>query len=291
MPLPEACTRGPITLTSVGDSNARTSRTDSTPSPADPRDTSDGPPRLAPDSDALFLDVDGTLLQIAPHPDAVRVPPGLLPQLDRLAARTGGALALVSGRSIDDLDRLFAPLRLPCAGVHGLERRTAAAVVHRQDAAALLAPLRPPLVAFVRAHDGLLLEDKGQSLALHFRNAPDRACDAEALLRRLIADNGGALNLKGGKMVWEAVPASADKGTAIAAFMQEPPFAGRRPVFVGDDMTDEDGFAVVNAMGGVSIRVGRREVPTAARHRLRDEAAVFDWLRGAADAAARGAPR
>lgn len=240
---------------------------------------SGGPAGISPDRDALFLDVDGTLLQIAPHPEAVRVPPGLSAQLGRLSGRFGGALALVSGRSIADLDRLFAPLRLPCAGVHGLERRTADAVVHRQPAAALLAALRPPLADFVRAHDGLVLEDKGQSLALHFRNAPDCALEAEALLRRLIEDSGPALELRRGKMVLEAIPGNADKGTAIAAFMQEPPFAGRRPVFIGDDVTDEDGFAVVNAMAGLSIRVGQAAAPTAARHRLPDEAAVLAWLR------------
>lgn len=240
--------------------------------------------------DALFLDVDGTLLRIASHPDAVRVPPELLAALDRLQARFGGALALVSGRAIDNLDALFAPLRLPCAGVHGLERRDAAAAIHRDDATAALAPLRAPLEEFVARHTGLLLEDKGQSLALHFRNAPACAAPAEDLLRRLVAAAGPALDLKPGKMVLEVTPGHADKGTAITAFMQEPPFAGRRPVFLGDDVTDEDGFAVVNRLGGVSVRVGTADRPTAARHRLADEAAVLVCLRRWADEPGDGFP-
>jgi trehalose 6-phosphate phosphatase len=268
-------------LTSDGDSNSGLSRTATSSSSATGRlrgADPGGPAAISPDDDALFLDVDGTLLPIARHPDAVRVPPGLLVQLDRLFSRFGGALALISGRSIADLDGLFAPLRLPSAGIHGLEHRAAGSVVQRQDTNALLAALRPPLADFVRAHSGLILEDKGQSLALHFRNAPDCELDAETLLHSLIEASGSGLELKRGKMVLEAIPGNADKGTAIAAFMQEPPFAGRRPVFVGDDVTDEDGFAMVNAMGGLSIRVGHGDVPTYARHRLPDEAAVIAWL-------------
>lgn len=248
---------------------------------------------IAPAQDALFLDVDGTLLQIAQHPDAVRVSEEVLAALAALLPALDGALALVSGRSIDNLDDLFAPLRLPCAGVHGLERRGADGIVHREDAAALLAPLRSPLAAFVERNPGLLLEDKGQSLALHFRNAPACADEAEAFLRRLLADGGAPLELKSGKMVLEVKPGNADKGTAIAAFLQEYPFAGRRPVFIGDDVTDEDGFAVVNAAGGLSIRVGQAGAATVARHRLPDEDAVLACLRrclGDAGGASPGEP-
>ncbi|GAB4357138.1 MAG: trehalose-phosphatase [Kiloniellaceae bacterium] len=236
-------------------------------------------PGADPDTDALFLDVDGTLLTIAPHPDAVEVSDDLLRLLDRLAARTDGAVALISGRAIANLDALFDPLRLPCAGVHGLERRGADAVVHRSNAAALLEPLRPALAGFVAARHGLLLEDKQQSLALHFRNAPGCEGEAEAFIRALIAPHAKELELKRGKMVLEVKPSGANKGTAIAAFMTEPPFSGRRPVFIGDDVTDEDGFAVVNRLGGLSIRVGSGG-RTAAACRLADEAAVHAWLRG-----------
>jgi len=167
-------------LTSDADSNSRSARAANSPSPApgDSLSGCSGGLSISAERDALFLDVDGTLLQIARHPDAVRVPADLLAALDRLHGRFGGALALISGRAIDNLDALFAPLRLPCAGVHGLERRGADAAVHRDDAAAVLAPLRAPIEDFVARHDGLLLEDKGQSLALHFRNAP--ACAARS---------------------------------------------------------------------------------------------------------------
>ena len=281
-------------MISDADSNSEPTRTDTSPSPGSGRlrfAEGDGQAMIAPDGDALFLDVDGTLLQIAHHPQAVRVPPHLLTALERLTKRFGGALALISGRSIANLDELFAPLQLPCAGVHGLERRGADAVVHRDDTTALLTPLRAPLADFARGHPGLLLEDKGQSLALHFRNAPACASEAETLLRRLIAASGSSLELKPGKMVLEVTPGNADKGTAIAAFMQEPPFAGRRPVFIGDDVTDEDGFAVVNAQGGLSIRVGEPDAPSAARHCLADEAAVLTWLLRWADASGDGEPR
>lgn len=233
----------------------------------------------APDTQALFLDVDGTLLAIAPHPDAVKVSDDLLRLLARLNERIGGAIALISGRTIANLDGLFDPLRLPCAGVHGLERRGADAVLHRSDAASLLEPLRPALADFVHARRGLLLEDKQQSLAVHFRNAPACEDEAESFLRQLIAPEANNLELKRGKMVLEVKPSGANKGTAIAAFMDERPFAGRRPVFIGDDVTDEDGFEVVNELGGLSIRVGDGE-PTAAPYYLADEAAVHAWLGG-----------
>ena len=186
-------------------------------------------------------------------------------------------MALISGRAIANLDSLFSPLHLPCAGVHGLERRSADAVVHRDDTAALLEPLRPRLATFVEARHGLLLEDKQQSLALHFRNAPAYEAELHALLSELIAPEVPALELKCGKMVLEVKPSGANKGTAIAAFMQEPPFAGRKPVFIGDDVTDEDGFTVTNRLGGMSIRVGLAGA-SAAGYRLPDEAAVYAWL-------------
>jgi trehalose 6-phosphate phosphatase len=234
--------------------------------------------RSPPDSYALFLDVDGTLLAIADHPDGVHVSPDLLALLRRLNTRIGGALALVSGRAIANLDDLFAPLRLPCAGVHGLERRGADSVLHASGASRLLDPIRPALADFAETRDGVLLEDKEQSLAIHFRNAPARADEVEQFVTRLIVPEQGSLELKRGKMVLEVKPSGANKGTAITAFMEEPPFAGRVPVFVGDDVTDEDGFQVVNRLGGLSVRVGCDD-HTAAPYGLPNEAAVHDWLR------------
>ncbi len=233
--------------------------------------------RPCPDRQALFLDVDGTLLSIAPHPDAVHVAPDLLELLRGIEHGTGGALALISGRSIENLDELFAPLKLPCAGIHGLERRGADHVIHRRDVAEELAPLRRRIADFAASRKGLLLEDKGQSLALHFRAAPQYEREAEDFLRGLVGALP-SLELTHGKMVLEVKPAGADKGTAIEAFMHEPPFAGRQPVFVGDDVTDEDGFGMVNRQGGLSIRVGPSP-DTAAALILADEAAVHGWLR------------
>jgi trehalose 6-phosphate phosphatase len=272
-------------LNSDADTNSRSSPT-TQPASSGPRHTAGegrrrgDPPKLpvSPSTQALFLDVDGTLLPIAPHPDAVRVPPTLLTLLEALNARVGGALALVSGRSLADIDALFAPLRLPAAGVHGLERRDADGTVHRSDTTSLLRPLRGPLTDFVGARKGLLLEDKQHSLALHYRAAPEHEAEAEAFLRGLAAAVP-ELEVTRGKMVLEVKPAGVDKGTAVAAFLMEPPFAGRRPVYIGDDVTDEDAFAAVNAAGGLSIRVGTAAA-TAATHFLSDEAAVHDWLRG-----------
>lgn len=227
---------------------------------------------------ALFLDVDGTLLSIAAHPDAVHVPPELLSLLDQLSTKLDGAVALISGRAIGDLDNLFAPLKLPSAGIHGLERRGRDGEMHRVAGAGRLNALRGPLTAFVEARDGLLLEDKQQSLALHYRNAPHYETEIRELLGRLIEAQPSPLELKHGKMVIEVKPGGANKGTAIEAFMAEAPFAGRIPVFIGDDVTDEDGFRTVNRMGGLSIRVGY-DADSDAVYCLPDEAAVIEWLR------------
>lgn len=206
---------------------------------------------------ALFLDVDGTLLEIESHPDDVRAGPRLKALLERLALGLAGALALVSGRSIASLDQIFAPLVLPAAGQHGLERRDADGRVHYPAGFVLrMSEARGALTAFVEAHAGLLLEDKGAALALHYRNAPDMAERARAAMEAARRTLGDDFHVQQGKMVLELKPTGQDKGTAIAAFMEEAPFAGRTPMFIGDDVTDEDGFRVVNALGGLSVRVG-----------------------------------
>lgn len=240
------------------------------------------PPLPSPDR-ALFLDVDGTLVEIAAAPDAVRVPDGLVPLLERLERGLGGALALVSGRTIAMLDTLFAPLRLAAAGNHGLERRRADGRLIRPAPSPAVSAARAAMGNFAHDHRGVILEDKALSVALHFRNAPDAAEDALALAERVAADSGGGLFVQRGKMMVELRPPGGDKGSVIADFMREPPFAGRLPVFVGDDVTDEHGFAVVNGMGGVSIRVGTNGA-TAAHHRLNDVSSLRDWLDGAAKA-------
>lgn len=225
---------------------------------------------------ALFLDVDGTLIDFAPHPDAVRVPdrlPGLLRALHR---RLGGALALVSGRSLEALDALLAPLRLSAAGLHGLELRNGDATRRSPPAPEALERVLAEARAFIAQRPGAIIEDKGSSIGLHWRGAPRHAAAltafAEAAVQRL-----PGYRLQHGNQVVELRPAGANKGDAIAALAAEPPFLGRHPVFVGDDLTDEHGFAAVNARDGTSILVGTRE-PSAARHGLTDTAAVLSWL-------------
>ena len=232
---------------------------------------------VPPAQAALFLDVDGTLLSFAPHPQEVRVPDFLVSLLADIQERLDGALALVSGRRIAELDALFTPLRLAAAGVHGLESRKAEGDIATGHQGDVLNALRQPLAEFADAHPGLLLEDKGLAMALHFRMAPQLEGEAERIVAALLRQSGPLVELKRGKMVLEVKPKGASKGTAIAAFMEEAPFCGRAPVFVGDDVTDEDGFDMVNRLGGLSIKVGTAGA-TRARHRLPDEQAVHAWL-------------
>jgi len=227
---------------------------------------------------ALFLDVDGTLLHIAAHPDDVRTTPRLKLLLQRALARLGGSVALVSGRSIVNLDRLFSPLVLPAAGLHGVERRGADGTVHYSAAMdECLHGAKRRLMEFTETHPGLLLEDKGAAIALHYRNAPALAMACRKIMGQVARAAGREFHVQEGKMVLELKPSGHDKGTAVRQFMEEPPFAGRTPVFIGDDVTDEDGFAAVNALGGRSIRVGM-DGPTAARWRIGTVEAFLDWL-------------
>ncbi len=227
---------------------------------------------------ALFLDFDGTLVELAPEPDAIVIPPELVPMLAALRDRLGGALAVVSGRAVGALDTFLHPLDLPAAGVHGSERRAA-------DGHLILLPT-PSLDIVERAAAKLLqeqpalaVEPKRGALALHYRQAPQ----LEALCRRTMEEAVAAspgVSLLHGKMVFEAKSSLANKGLAIASFMEEPPFAGRRPVFLGDDTTDEPGFSVVQNLGGAGIKVGQG--PTLANYRVAGpgvlRAAFLDWI-------------
>jgi trehalose 6-phosphate phosphatase len=247
------------------------------------------PPDLRIDEIALFLDVDGTLVEIEREPGAVHVPERLCRLLADLHEVSRGALALVSGRSLDQLDRLFSPLCLSAAGLHGLERRNlAVGVFRRAPDRAVFEPARAPLDRFAKKHPGVLLEDKGLTLALHYRNAPEVEHDAKALVQAVVAASDGALVLLEGKMVLELKPPGGDKGAAIAAFMEEPPFRGRRPVFAGDDITDEAGFATINRLRGISIRIGTDSRPTAAVYGHRDVSRMQDWLLGLLNATTPG---
>jgi trehalose 6-phosphate phosphatase len=227
---------------------------------------------------ALFLDVDGTLVDIAPTPQAIVVSPDLPALLGRLARRFGGSLALVSGRPLADLDRLFHPFRFPAAGIHGAERRDALGNLHYTGlASADLEPARAELRRFVARHPAVLLEDKGRSLALHFRQAPELEPAVRALLEAVRVQLPAGTHLQPGHCVIEIKGGSSSKRGAVEQFMQEPPFAGRVPIYVGDDLTDLDALAYAQSAGGQGIFVGPKSKP--GHGWLPNPAAVRDWLR------------
>ncbi|MGC7402721.1 trehalose-phosphatase [Pandoraea pneumonica] len=229
---------------------------------------------------AFFFDLDGTLAPLAARPDAVKLPRDTASVLARLKERTQGALAVVSGRRIDDIDGLLAPLHVPAAGLHGAEIRYANGDLQRADGVAhdtaRIAAMVAPLRALVDQHPGLLLENKGSALALHYRGAPELAGVARDTMRALAELHADTFALQPGKLVFELRPRNVSKGRAISLLMQTPPFAGRTPLFAGDDLTDEAGFADVNAHGGITIKIGEGE--TCARHRLPSPEALTAWL-------------
>jgi trehalose 6-phosphate phosphatase len=229
------------------------------------------------DSWAYFFDIDGTLVDIAPSPSEIVLEGILRGLILQIHDVTGGALALISGRSIADVDSIFGDTHLPVAGQHGLERRSRAGKITRHDIMSeKLDFARNRIAEAIARHPDLLLEDKGLSLALHYRASPSLASFAHRTMRAVAAATGAEFALQSGKRVVELKPSGKDKGEAVREFMQEEPFRGRTPVFVGDDVTDEYGFVVANALGGHSIKVGGG--PTAARWRLADVRAVRSWL-------------
>lgn len=203
---------------------------------------------------ALFLDFDGTLVDIALRPDAVQVPPGLVDTLGRLHQHLSGALAVVSGRPIAQIDSLLAPLQLPVAGVHGAERRRADGSLVQAPVVSLAQALRAATRLAAR-HPGLRLETKRGALALHYRLAPAMEEECLQVMQEAVQATAG-LALVRGKMVVEVKPAGLSKGRAIEQFLRETPFAGRDPVFIGDDETDETGFVMVQSQGGAGVKVG-----------------------------------
>jgi len=234
---------------------------------------------------AFFLDIDGTLLEIAPTPDAVVVPPDLPPLLDAICRRADGALAPLTGRDAATGDRLFAPFRLPVGAVHGSLIRDAAGDTLGAPPDPKLPEIRTRLAAFVAAHPTALLEDKGTAVALHFRADPSLAGPAEATVRAAVAGASG-LTVQPGKMVFEIRPARADKGAALATFMATAAYHNRRPVAVGDDLTDESMFAAALAAGGMALRVGDPSHPGDSRasvafetpHDVRRWLARLSWV-------------
>ncbi|BCK88448.1 trehalose-6-phosphate phosphatase [Sideroxyarcus emersonii] len=234
-------------------------------------------PPAASISWSYFLDVDGTLIDIADTPDAACIDASLLDLIARLYRASGGAVALVSGRALSDLENRLGALRLPLAGQHGLERRDAAGRlwIHAAPPAAKHA-IKQALAPALARHPGLLLEDKGLTLALHYRQAPHLAAYARRSMVRLANDANAGLEVQFGKRVAEVKPSGIDKGTAISEYLAESPFRGRRPVFIGDDLNDEHGFAEVNRLDGISIKVGHGS--SCARYRLPDVTAARQWL-------------
>jgi trehalose 6-phosphate phosphatase len=230
---------------------------------------------------ALFLDVDGTLLELAATPEQVVVTDRLKLLLTDLSRRMEGAIALISGRTIRNLDTLFAPAVFCAAGVHGAELRGPRGALQQatiDDAA--LRQAHVELTNYVRTRTGLLLEDKGAALALHYRLAPHLQPEVHARIATVLDRLGPDFALQVGKCVYEIRPRAWNKGSAVRELMGMPPFAGRTPIYLGDDVTDEHAFAAVNALGGLSIRVGDRPIgeSTCAHYRLDDVAAVHCWL-------------
>lgn len=237
------------------------------------------PPAGHPAGYALFLDVDGTLLDIADDPDGVAITTTLIDLLAHLRRALEGALALISGRNLSTIDRFFAPHAFPAAGLHGLQVRNAdgnVASVTADEVA--MAELRKGVQIIAQSYPALRIEDKGGSLALHYRRAPELAATALGEARTLVATLGPAFMVQPGDHVVEIRPDGADKGQALISLMATPPFAGRVPVAIGDDLTDEHAFAAATMLGGIGVIVGERR-PTRASHALAGPDAVRDWLR------------
>lgn len=251
------------------------------PTPAGHADLLPPPPPALGDA-ALFLDMDGVLAPIEATPEAVSADPRRTAVLTRLERRLDGRLAIISGRTIAEIDRIVDGAVASVAGVHGLERREAG-VLRRSVADPALGDAVAAFRDFARARPGVRVEDKGLSTALHYRLAADHAHAALDLARDLAA--GAGLSLLRGDMVVELRTPGADKGTALAAFMVLAPFKGATPVMLGDDLTDEDAFRVAADLGGYGVLVGPPR-PTAASWRLPRQGDVLDWLEALAEAPA-----
>jgi len=227
---------------------------------------------------ALLLDIDGTLLDLAPTPSEVYVPGALRQTLARLAEETDGALALVSGRSLGDIDHLFEPLRLPAVGGHGAEFRPladGAGIVPR--AAPLDRALRRELEAIANMTPGILTEDKGYAFAIHYRLAPEQEDTVKRAVAAVQAEWAeSSIEVLPGKAVLEIKSSGFNKGEAIRMLMQHEPFAGRRPIFIGDDKTDESAFAMLPEFDGVGFSVGRQVAGTS--YCFAAPSDVRDWL-------------
>lgn len=233
------------------------------------------PPALLTRSHALFLDVDGSLLELAPSPVEVVVPSGLATLLRELSVELEDAVAVVSGRSLIVVDQLLAPWQAPGAGIHGAELRFPGSFAIRRHE-----PIPESVAQTLRRHfaliPGVLIEDKGSAIAIHFARCPEHAQECERVMIQAVQGLAG-LRLQHGRAVIEVLHDDCNKGGAIRVLMEHAPFTGRVPVFVGDDRTDEAAFSLVRGQGGVGVKVGSGV--TQATHRLGDPAEVLRWLR------------
>jgi trehalose 6-phosphate phosphatase len=236
--------------------------------------------RQEPEKWAIFLDVDGCLLDLAPTPDAILVPADLPETIERLRQRLGGALALVTGRGLAYADALFDPYVFPIAGLHGAEMRGADGTMLYADAPPAFVALKRELEEETRDMLGVLIEDKGAAVAAHYRLAPQYELALGERMRGLAEAAGPDWALQLGKMVYEIRPARASKGDAVERFLSAPPFYGRLPIALGDDLTDESMFAVANARGGLTFRVGRSEAKTCAQGTVGSPARVRELIAG-----------
>ena len=227
---------------------------------------------------ALFLDFDGTLVEIVARPDLTSAAPELLAHLDALHRLLDGALAIVTGRPLADLDRIIAPLKLPAAGVHGIEHRQRGGETPVCAQREIPDDIRQAAISLAGSDSRILFEDKGASFSLHYREAPELEATLRERFIEICAPLKTSFSVQNGKMVLELRPDGIDKGSAINTFMAAPPFNGRIPVFIGDDVTDEDGFKVVNRMQGCTARVGQPGALTEAQYNLANVTEVHAWL-------------
>jgi trehalose 6-phosphate phosphatase len=231
----------------------------------------------------IFFDFDGTLVEIADNPDDVQVDASTLRFVERLRGKVGDALALISGRDIDVVDRLLHPVVLPVAGVHGLQRRDAAGRLHTPVIdQSVVEAIANDIETTFSVEPGVAIEKKTGAVALHYRLRPDFETRCLALAQEIVRDRP-ELHLITGKMVCEIRMDGNDKAAVIEAFLAEPPFRGRKPIFAGDDKTDESGFSAVNACGGVSIKIGGG--PSNAKFRAESVADLRNWFEGLLTAA------
>lgn len=241
-------------------------------------------PLLAPGT-ALFLDVDGTLIEFVPRPEDARIPPSLLATVDALWQALDGALAVVSGRALSDIDRLFSPLSLAAGGQHGAEAR-----LTRGGAAEVFASPLGPLATvlaqaegFLAAHPRIRVEQKGLSTAFHYRDAVDDAAALRAILEAAVAAHADTVHLLDSHLCFDVRARHANKGKVVERFMTLAPFAGRVPVYIGDDWTDEDGFDAALGHGGRAIRIGVPR-PTLATETMASPQELRRWLERSAAA-------